>query len=99
MAVEESVKLSLPFAWLLPRDRRLNIEDTGRRKLRNVAELLLQVKNFFLQMQDFSRGRFWQLHAIFRGLQLASQTGLAQPGPPVLRDGQTVRRLLLQKPG
>ena len=46
---EELMKLfpSLLHGFL-PRNRRLIIEDTGRRKLRKVAELLLQVKNFFL---------------------------------------------------
>jgi hypothetical protein len=70
--VEESVKLfPYPLHGFYPGDRRLNIEDTGRRKLGNVAELLLQVKNFFLQMQDFSRSQLRQFHAILCRLQFA----------------------------
>jgi hypothetical protein len=41
---EESMSYSVPFCM----GSYLIIKDTGWRKLRNVAELFLQVKNFFL---------------------------------------------------
>ena len=69
----------------------------GRRKLRKVVELLAQVKNLFLQIEDFAGTKLRKSQAALRHFELTSQGGLAKAAPPFPDQSGSIRRHSLQQ--
>ena len=54
----------------------------GLAKTGEVAELIPQVKNLFLQLHNFAGGQIRESQPALRGLQFPPQNGLLQTTPP-----------------
>lgn len=68
---------------------------TGRRKPWKVVELLVQVKNLFLELHNFTGTQVWQPQTALYNLKIALQKLLAKSIPPFPGNGEGFRRHFL----
>src|SRR4029450_610230 len=66
----------------LPWVDRLAVDPAGRRKLRKLAELFQEVKNFFLQIHLLASAELRKPDSVLRQIELAAQDPLANAEPP-----------------